>query len=69
MQKLCKNLFPLWFFGAFPVAFVTLGCLSWDHRFGHPPVGEWIFAACYALLGVVMYRAASRVGKNAPDNA
>jgi hypothetical protein len=63
MQKLCKNLLPLWFMGAFPVAFITCLCLSWDHRFGHPPVGEWIFAACYALLGVVMYRAASRVGK------
>lgn len=60
MRKVCKSLFPLWLFGAFPVAFLTLGSWSYDHRFGHPPVGLWIFSACYALAGVVMFLAATK---------
>lgn len=60
MSRICKALVPLWVFGAFPVAFVTLITKDWDHRFGHPPIGVWIFAAGYALLGVLMFVGATR---------
>lgn len=67
MRHLCGALLAFWTIGLIPVAIFFCLNLSWDHSFGHPPVGAWIFTAVYMLAGFGLWKGAYRNPAKAPN--